>query len=145
MLTFRSKKTKTEYVSLLGDVKDWRDAGLEIEALGNRLDTVRMRVKACKPGTWAHRHWQEVEQIMLNRWKMMVIMHRSGLKQRGPRTNYPIDYQWWEGGEEMGAWIPGLFEFTWVNNLIGNSGGNLDRAWAKAQEEKLQKARQGLA
>jgi hypothetical protein len=34
---------------------------------------------------------------------------------------------------------------NWLQDKFGNSNGNLERAWAMAQEQKLQKARQGLA
>jgi hypothetical protein len=142
---FRSKKTKTEFVTLNDSFKDWRDASDEVEAMGNKLDSVRETVKACKPGTWAHDHWTQVEEVILRKWKLMVSLQQGGLRQIGPDRAIPIDYDWWEGSDEAVGFlpVPAFLSLNFINDWFNH--GDLEHSWAKAQEQKLQKARQGLA
>jgi hypothetical protein len=137
---FRSKKTKTEFISLNDSFKDWKDASAEVEAMGNKLDSVRETLKGCKEGTWAHTHWKQVEEVVLRKWQLMVSLHQGGLRQIGPDRAVPIDYDWWEGSDEIANFLPVP---TFLNNWFNHS--DLEHSWAKAQEQKLQKARQGLA
>ena len=140
MQMFRSKKPKTEYVSLNESFKDWKDSQPEIEAMGNRLDSVRNAIAACKPGTWAHTHWTQIEAIVFRKWSMMIKLQQSGLRQVGPDRNFDISYDWWEPSDEIKSPIPlPAFMENWGNH------SDLEQSWANAQERKLQKARQGLA
>ncbi len=138
---FRSKKTdKIKYVSLNESFKDWKDSQPEIEAMGNRLDSVRKAVAGSKPGTWAHTHWTQVESIVFRKWEMMIKLQQSGLRQVGPDRNFNIDYNWWEDSDEIKSLIPvPNFMNDWFNH------SDLEASWANAKEQKLQKARQGLA
>ena len=140
---FRSKKTdKIKYVSLNESFKDWKDSQPEIDAMGHRLDSVRRALADCKPGTWAHTHWTQVESIVFRKWSMMIKLQQSGLRQVGPDRSINIDYNWWEGSDEIK-----MISIPFLENIWDNAGiqGRLDESWANAKEQKLQKARQGLA
>lgn len=140
---FRSKKINT-YISLNESFKDWKDATHEVEAMGARLDAARETLKHCKEGTWAHTHWSQVEATVLRKWQMMVSLQSSGLRQTGPDRSVPIDYSWFEKSDEVAMRLPVLDGITsWLTDKV--SSPNLERAWAMAMEQKLQKARQGLA
>jgi hypothetical protein len=118
---FPSRKTNASTVALAA-IKDWRDAGHEIEALGTRLDQAREAAAAAK-GIWAKTFWNTTVE--------------------GPESFYAnIDYNWWERSEEVK-----MIGFTWMDHWFDNAGldRRLDESWAKAREEKLQKARLGLA
>jgi hypothetical protein len=137
---FRSKNPKTEYVSLNESFKDWKDSQPEIEAMGNRLDSVRGALANCTPGTWAHTHWTQIEAVVFRKWSMMIQLQQSGLRQVGPDRGFDIAYDWWEGSDEIKSLIPmPAFMENW------GSHSDLEWSWANAQERKLQKARQGLA
>jgi hypothetical protein len=137
---FRSKKTKTEYVSLNESFKDWKDSQPEIESMGHRLDSVRRAIEGCKPGTWAHTHWSQIEAVVLRKWSMMTKLQQSGLRQVGPDRGFEISYDWFEGSDEVVSLIPTP---NFLNDWFNHS--DLEQSWANAQERKLQKARQGLA
>jgi hypothetical protein len=143
---FRSRKVKTEYVSLVFS-KDWSNAGAEIERLGKRLDAVRQARKGAKRNSWAKKHWTQTEQIILRKWKQGVRLRGIGLRQAGKFDSGPkIDYSWWEGTEEISMRFPVLDAISQLlTEKFGFASPNLDRAWEMAKEEKLQKARQGLA
>jgi hypothetical protein len=138
---FRSKKTNTEFVAL-GAVKDWRDAGYEIEALGHRLDAARERAAEAS-SKWAKDYWTITVDRLFNKWELMIQLKDTGLRQQGPSSVYSkIDYDWWEKSDEIK-----MIGFPWLDHYFDNAGlqGRLDESWANSKEEKLQKARQGLA
>ena len=143
---FRSKKVKTEYVTP-GFYKDWGNAQAEIDGLGRRLDSVRGIIKdlvqrGVPENHWGLRHWREVEAVVLRRWKHTIRLRETGLRQKSTVQEGPqIDYSWWEQHDGVGGY---LFPFMGVfDNWFNHS--DLDASWEKAREEKLQKARQGLA
>jgi len=142
---FRSKKVKVEYITP-EFYKDWGNAAYELKCLEHRLDAVRSALKECKPDSWAYRHWAETEAVLLRKWKHTVRLKDVGLRQINKVDMGPaIDYDWWEGSEEVAMRFPILDGISnWIQDRVVGSA-SLDRAWAKAQEEKLQKARQGLA
>jgi hypothetical protein len=137
---FRSRKTKTEFVSLNESFKDWKDSQPEIDAMGHRLDSVRHALSKCKPGTWAHTHWTQIEAVVFRKWSMMIKLQQSGLRQVGPERSFQIAYDWWEPSDEVKSLIPTpSFMNDWFNH------SDLAQSWENAKEQKLQKARQGLA
>ena len=146
MLMFRTTKPKTEFIATVA--KDWRDAGPEIERIGEQLDAVRSRLAFLKANkkkknTWAVKYWSSLEDILLRKWKQTDTLRQVGLRQEGAsKPKWNIDYDWWEVSREPGG-------------AIGNFGANvvseislqrrLDESWQRAKELSFQKARQGLA
>ena len=137
---FRSKKTNTEFVAI-GETKDWRDAGYEIEALGTRLDHAR-EASAKATTKWAKDFWTTTHSRLFNKWQLMIQLKDTGLKQKGATGNIRIDYQWYEKSDEIR-----MVGFTWFDHYFDSMGlkSRLDESWAKSKEIKLEKARQGLA
>ena len=137
---FRSRKTKTEFP--IGDVKDWRDAGHEIEALGVQLDQARTAAANAK-SKWAQDFWNTTVARLFTRWELMIQLKDTGLRQKGPNSLYSkIDYYWYENSEEIR-----MASLAVLENLFHNAGlsSKLDESWAKSKEQKLEKARLGLA
>lgn len=145
MPMLRSKKTRTEFLNPEGEFKDWKDAWPEIESLGNRLDVAREMAKNCKPGTWAHTHWSIIADKLFNKWRLTVTLYQSGLRQRGVQRGFNIDYDWFEGSDEAVGFlpVPAFLNLNFINDWFNQR--DLTWSWEKAREEKLQKARQGLA
>jgi hypothetical protein len=142
-------KNKTEYVALVA--KDWRDAGPEIERLGQRIDAVRGVVTTLnkRKQKWAARHWRETEALLLRRWKTAVALQSCGMKEYTPEIagfTAKVSYDWFELPEEIPA-IPFVDNITqWCYEKFGiTNRPGLDWSWEKAIEQKVQKARQGLA
>jgi hypothetical protein len=146
---FRSKKANTEWLNPNAWM-DWKDAGHKVEATGRKLDAIRklLSSKAIKEGSWAHTHWTQQEQIMLRRWKLMVSLHQSGLRQAGAHHEHiKISYDWLEYDAYS---MPSLPIFSWIESKMDDMFYNLrrqdglHRAWERARNEFIQKARQGL-
>jgi creatinine amidohydrolase/Fe(II)-dependent formamide hydrolase-like protein len=146
-MSLSRKKTNTEYIPLVS--KDWRDAGPEIERLGQRIDVVRDVVQRLTESDqkWAVRYWLEAEAQLLHRWKIAVDLQHCGARESSMvrnTTTSKIDYSWWEPAQEISMSFPVIDNITrWVLDHTGNT--DLTRAWEMAREEKLQKARQGQA
>jgi len=141
VLAFMSKKTKIKYVGI-GELKDWRDAGYEIEHLGTRLDQARAALAEAK-SKWARDYWKTTVDRLFLKWSLTIQLKDTGLKQHGSNGFYAnIDYYWWEKSDEIR-----MLSSSILDNLFHNSGlsARLDESWAKAQEQKVQKARLGLA
>ena len=141
MQMFRSRKTSTEPAAI-GAIKDWRDAGHEIEHLGVRLDAARDALKECK-SKWAKDFWSTTVDRLFTKWQLMVKLRDTGLRQQGPASFYAdIDYYWWEKSEEIRMASLAVFD-----NLLhdANLSSRLDESWDKSKEIKLEKARLGLA
>lgn len=142
-------KNKTEYVALVA--KDWRDAGPEIERLGQRIDAVRGVIATLnkRKQKWAVRHWREAEVLLVRRWKTAVNLQNCGMKSFAPEVEgltAKISYDWFERSEE----IPGIPFFDnltqWCYEKFGfTNRPSLSWSWDRAMEQKVQKARQGLA
>ena len=147
---FRSKR-KTEFVTP-EFYKDWANASAELESIGRRLDAVRTAIKYLEDGKvaenhWALRHWRSIEQVMLRRWHHTIRLKDVGMRQVTKRQDSPdIDYSWWEPSTEISMNFP-LFDNigNWINDRFGFTYSDLNASWENAKEEKLQKARQGLA
>jgi hypothetical protein len=138
---FRSKKTSTEPAAI-GAIKDWRDAGHEIEHLGVRLDAARDALKECNT-PWAKDFWATTVARLFTKWELMIKLRDTGLRQQGPESFYSdIDYHWWEKSDEIR--MAGNYM---LENLFHNAGlsSRLDESWARSKEQKLEKARIGLA
>jgi len=136
MFRSRKTKTKTEFVAI-GETKDWRDAGYEIEALGNRLDAARdSAAKATSP--WAKDYWTTTHDRLFNKWSLMIQLKDTGLKQKGVKSKTTIDYHWWEKSDEIK-----IVGFTWFDHYFDNAGlqSRLNDSWAKSKELSFQKAR----
>ena len=145
MLMSRSRN-KTEYIPL---ARDYRDAGPEIERLGQRIDAVRTALDAARrsKSAWGIKHWSGLEALLLRRWKMLINLKDVGARSTG-RTPYEIDNSWWEASDEITALsLPGFDAFErWCNDRWQNLRlqDGLTRSWEKARNELIQKARQGL-
>ena len=138
---FRSKNHKPVPTEI-GRVKDWRDAGHELEVLGTRLDKARAALKECKPDTWAHDFWSTTTARLFNKWTLTLQLKDTGMRQIIKSKPAAESYDWWEKSEEIRMASLAVFD-----NLFHNAGlsSRLDESWARSKEIKLEKARIGLA
>ena len=144
MLMFPSRRThKPEPQPTF--TKDWRDAGPEIERLGQRLDAARGAAASAKEDSWAKNFWSTQSEVLFRKWTHAVRLHEVGMRQQGKvNPGVSIQYDWWEPSDEVSMRFPLLDGITaWFTDKV--SSPNLDRAWEMAINEKVQKARLGLA
>ena len=126
----------------IGRVKDWRDAGHDLEVLGNRLDAARHALKECKPGTWAHDFWATTAARLFTKWALTLQLKDKGMRQIVEKHADLESYDWWEKSDEIR-----MASIPFLDNLWNNAGlqQRLDESWDKAKDLKVQRARLGLA
>jgi len=135
-----TRKVQREYIR--SGVKDWANAGYELETIGHRLDGARRSLARSKKGSWAYKFWATVESRLLIKWKQTIMLKEVGLRQEVTKEIDLQQYDWWEKTEEVGTL--GVEFWAYLSEKLG-PGPNLTESWEKAKEIKLQKARQGLA
>ena len=141
MQMFRSRKTKP-LVEEVGRVKDWRDAGHDLEVLGIRLDKARAALNECEEGTWAHNFWATTVARLFNKWTLTLQLKDTGMRQIIEKHADLETYDWWEKSDEIR-----MASVPFLDRMFDNAGldRRLDESWAKSKELKLEKARLGLA
>jgi hypothetical protein len=132
---------KSHFAEVLNDRKDFRDAGPEIERLGQQIDNARSAAEDAR-AEWAKTFWQTTEDRLLKRWQQTIVLRDASMSQQTRYSGFTIDYEWFESSQEPAGAMP-----EWFDNLFYAAGVSrgLESTWANAKEEKLQKARQGLA
>lgn len=119
----------------------------EIELTGQRLDAVRKTLSILgksKKTAWARKHWREVEQHLLKKWEMLLYKLDSGIVEvrSGRYRPFKVDYNFWEGTEEIDAAISATMFAQFFDPA--DLQDRLNESWARAKEDLLKKARQGL-
>jgi hypothetical protein len=132
------KNTPKELLSY----KDWAEAGNELELIGQRLDIARKFLAKSKEGTWAGDYWKQVYDRLLRKWRQTIMLMDIGLKQIKPIEEDGIDRNWFEKASELSTGFE-LQVPEWAESYKISYG--LNYSWEKGIEEKIQKARQGLA
>ena len=119
-----------EFVPMHTDLRDWRFLGMEMEALGTRLDAARAALANSKT-TWARWYWTETIDRLMLQWRHLVPLHDSDAKTTViPR--WSVDYEWWENSAEIAGWdiSDKLFEKIF-------RGGNLDQSWHRIRDARI--------
>jgi hypothetical protein len=124
--------------------KDWSEAGDDLERIGKRLDVAREILEKSIPGTWADDYWKQVHDRLQRSWQQTISLMDIGLKQISPITANKIDRTWFENPTELGGvdfTVPVFRDMVDSHRI----GVQLEKTWQNNLDEKIQKARQGLA
>ena len=112
------------------NLRNWRFLGMEMEALGTRLDAARAALAGVK-SEWARWYWTETIDRLMLQWRHLVPLHDSDAKTTViPR--WSVDYEWWENSTELATWdiSDKLFDKIF-------RGENLDQSWHRIRDERL--------
>ena len=117
------------------DLRNWRFLGMEMEALGTRLDAARQSL-ACCDSAWARWYWTETVDRLMLQWRSLPIMH-DGDATMTQIPRWSINYEWWEGSSEVG--YTGLEGLT--NSLFDKifRVEDLDAVWQRHRDTRLMK------
>ena len=63
-----------EFVPTHTDLRNWRFLGMEMEALGTRLDAAREALSRAN-SDWARWYWNETLNRLMLQWSSMPVMH----------------------------------------------------------------------
>lgn len=118
-----------EFVPTHTDLRNWRFLGMEMEALGTRLDSAREALSRAN-SDWARWYWNETLNRLMLQWSSMPVMHDGeATMTRIPR--WTVDYYWWDDTREIGGWdiSDQLFDKLFRTNL--------DESWHRIRDERL--------
>lgn len=111
------------------DLRNWRFLGMEMEALGARLDAARAALSRAK-NDWARWYWTETIERLMLQWSSLPAMHDSDATMtRMPR--WTVDYYWWENTTELGGWDLSENLFNKIYRA------DLNESWNRIRDERL--------
>jgi hypothetical protein len=121
-----------EFVPMQTDLRNWRFLGMEMEALGTRLDAAREALSRAK-NDWARWYWTETLDRLMLQWHSMPIMH-DGDACMTLMPRWMVDYEWWDGTVEIGGWdiSDQLFDKIFRTD-------DLDSVWRRHRDARLMK------
>jgi hypothetical protein len=123
-----------EFVPMQTDLRNWRYLGMEMEALGARLDAARKALSQSRTD-WARWYWTETLDRLMLQWRAMPIL-RDGDACMTVMPRWILDYDWWAGAEEIGGLDMGDKLFQKIFR-----GENLDVSWTRIRDKRLMQCR----
>jgi hypothetical protein len=124
-----------EFVPMHTDLRNWRFLGMEMEALGTRLDAAREALSRAK-SDWSRWYWTETLERLMLQWRSMPAMH-DGDATMTLMPRWTANYEWWEGTNEIGySGLEGLTDGLF-NKIF--RGEDLDLVWQRHRDERLMK------
>lgn len=122
-----------EFEPTQGDLRNWRFLGMEMEALGTRLDATRAALaKARTP--WARWYWSETLDRLMIQWRHLVPLH-DGDARMSVIPRWSTDYEWWENSTEL--------QYTGIEGLSDKlfdkifRADDLESAWRRRRDERI--------
>lgn len=130
-----AKTQSVEFVSNQTDLRNWRFLGMEMEALGTRLDSAREALSKSQT-EWSRWYWQETIDRLMLQWRHLVPLH-DGDACMTQMPRWTTDYEWWENSTEL--------KYTGIEGLTDQlfdkifRADNLDEAWTRHRDARLMK------
>jgi len=122
-----------EFVPMHTDLRNWRFLGMEMEALGTRLDAAREALSRAK-SDWSRWYWTETLERLMLQWRSMPAMH-DGDATMTLMPRWTANYEWWEGTNEIGySGLEGLTDGLF-NKIF--RGEDLDLVWERHRDKRL--------
>jgi len=122
-----------EFVPMHTDLRNWRFLGMEMEALGTRLDAAREALARAK-SDWSRWYWTETLDRLMLQWRSMPAMH-DGDATMTLMPRWSTNYEWWESTDEIGySGLEGLTDGLF-NKIF--RGEDLDSVWQRHRDERL--------
>ena len=120
-----------EFVSMHTDLRDWRFLGMEIEALGVRLDAARATLAQANSG-WARWYWTETLDRLMVQWRALPALHDGDAKMTQiPR--WTVNYEYYENSEEPVTY--GISDQLY-DEIFRSS---LDESWHRIRDQRIMK------
>ena len=133
MINIFAKNRGVEFVPMHTDLRNWRFLGMEMEALGTRLDAARGALSRARTD-WARWYWTETLERLMLQWRSMPAMH-DGDATMTRRPRWVVDYNYYQLSEEVGyTGLEGLTD-SLFNKVF--RGEDLDEVWRRHRDARL--------
>ena len=130
-----AKQAPIDFESKHLDLRNWRFLGMEMEALGTRLDAAREALAASRTA-WARWYWSETVDRLMLQWRHLVPLH-DGDARMTQMPRWTTDYEWWENSTEL--------QYTGIEGLTDKlfdkifRADDLESVWRRRRDERLMK------
>ena len=129
-----AKQKEVEFVPVQNNMHNWRFIGMEMEALGQRLDAAREALSNAQ-SDWACWYWTETLDRLMRQWRHLPALHDSDATMTLlPR--WTVDYEFYEGANEVG----GLDIVDRAYHTVFRDSVDLDVSWENHRAARLARA-----
>ncbi len=135
MINIFATSKPVEFEPTRGDLRNWRFLGMEMEALGCRLDAAREALSAARTD-WARWYWQETIDRLMLQWRHLMPLH-DGDARMTVVPRWTTDYEWWENSTELQyTGLEGLTEQLFDKIFRDD---DLEAVWRRHRDERIMK------
>ncbi len=135
MINIFATSRPIEFVPMQTDLRNWRLVGMEMEALGTRLDAAREALAKSRT-EWSRWYWSETIDRLMLQWRNIVPLH-EGEARMSQIPRWTTDYEWWEGTQEpIYTGVDGLTDRLFDKIFRSE---NLEEAWHRHRDARLMK------
>lgn len=127
-----AKQREVEFIPVQANWHNWRFIGMEMEALGLRLDAAREALSRSK-SDWARWYWTETLDRLMIQWRSLPALH-DGEAKMTLLPRWTVDYEYYQTNQEIGGgWdiADKLFDKIFR--------ADLDESWNRIRDERLMK------
>lgn len=125
-----AKQKEVEFVPVQNNLHNWRFIGMEMEALGQRLDAARKALSNARTD-WARWYWAETIDRLMIQWRHLPALH-DGDATMTLLPRWTVDYEYYQTSQELGYDISDqLFDKIFKTNL--------DESWDRIRTERIMK------
>jgi len=126
-----AKQKEVEFVPVTANWHSWRFIGMEMEALGARLDAAREALSRAR-SEWARWYWTETLDRLMIQWRNLPALH-DGEAKMTLLPRWTVDYEYYQTNQELGGWdiADKLFDKIYR--------ADLDESWHRHRDERLMK------
>jgi hypothetical protein len=127
--------TPIQFAPIQTDLRNWRLVGMEMEALGTRLDAAREALANARTA-WARWYWTETVDRLMLQWRNIVPLH-EGEARMSQIPRWQTDYEWWEGAQELTySGLEGITDRLFDKIFRVD---DLEAVWRRKRDERLMK------
>jgi hypothetical protein len=129
-----AKQKEVEFVPVQNNMHNWRFIGMEMEALGQRLDSAREALSRAN-SKWSRWYWTETLNRLMIQWQHLPALH-DGEAQMTLLPRWTVNYDFYEGANEIGGFD--IIDQTY--HTVFRDSVNLDASWEAHRAARLAKA-----
>lgn len=126
-----AKQREVTFVPVHGNWHSWRFIGMEMEALGLRLDAAREALSRAR-SEWARWYWTETLDRLMIQWRNLPALH-DGEAKMTLLPRWTVDYRYWENASELGGWDLADKLFDKIHRV------DLNESWRRVRDERIMK------
>jgi hypothetical protein len=129
-----AKQKEVEFVPIQNNMHNWRFIGMEMEALGQRLDSAREALSRAN-SKWSRWYWTETLNRLMIQWQHLPALH-DGDATMTLLPRWTVDYEFYEGANEIG----GFDIIDQAYHTVFRDSVDLDVSWENHRAARLAKA-----